>query len=165
MEGKELNEKELDELKTWLHATTKDHLGLKEGDPKDLTKSGWGVIFPENVDPAIPQALKELLDWRQEQVSQQYPHYYREFSGKDGYQAGDTKLGWLARQKMGPGPADPSERQSAAGRCRARRTPGRGAEPAGTRRACRSVEHTGRRLPGCRRDVLRKNEELYRRLA
>jgi hypothetical protein len=108
LEGKELNEKELGELKTWLHATTKDHLGLKEGDPKDLTKSGWGAIFPENVDPAIPQALKELLDWRQEQVSQQYAHYYREFSGKDGYQAGDTKLGWLARHKMGPGPADPN---------------------------------------------------------
>lgn len=32
-----------------------------------------------------------------------------------------------------------------------RDSPGRGSEPAGTRRDCRSVEHAGRGLPGCRR--------------
>jgi hypothetical protein len=108
LEGQELDPKDLAELKTWLFEKNKEDYGLKEGDPNDLAKSGWGVIFPANVDPCIRQALKELLDWRQEQAGAQFAHYYREFSRTDGYQPGDTKLGWLARQNMGPGPADPN---------------------------------------------------------
>ena len=107
LEGVELDPKETAELKSWYYAKTKANYGLKEGDPRDLAQSGWGVIFPAAGDPAVRAALKELLDWRQEQASRMHAHYYREFSGDDGYQPGETKLNWLARHGMGPGPADP----------------------------------------------------------
>lgn len=43
---------------------------------KDLSQTGWGVLFPPGVDPRIPRALKPLLDLREEQVGR--PDFYHE---------------------------------------------------------------------------------------
>lgn len=109
IEKSELDSKEVAELKQWYFAKTQAHLGLKEGDPIDLAQAGWGVIFPAGGDPTIREALKELIDWRREQASRTHSHYFREFRGADGYRPGESKLAWLARHGMGPGPADPAK--------------------------------------------------------
>lgn len=84
---------------------TEDHLGVVElvADPQDLAQAGWGVLFPATL-PAVElaelkAALKPLLDWRKEQAG---AAYYKEYSGPDGYQPGDTILDWLPRHGRAP---------------------------------------------------------------
>lgn len=89
-----------------LERARKAHEGAVEGvNPNKLEEAGWGVIFASNADPAIKEALKELLDWRREQAGK----YYKEYSGDAGYQVGkqDSKRAFLKRHGAGPGPADP----------------------------------------------------------
>ena len=100
--GEEVDEGFLSELKQRREA----HWAVKEGvDPTDVGKSGWGIIMAHNADLAIKEALSELLEHRQRQTGEKY----REYLGPDGYRPGDTKNKWLARQGMGPGPADPDK--------------------------------------------------------
>lgn len=106
-QGETLEEAHLQELKFWYEHTTHKFLAPKEGaDPKNLAQAGWGVIFAsEDKDetPAIKEALKELLDLRHQQAGKRY----REFTGEQAYHADETKLEFLARHGMGPGPANP----------------------------------------------------------
>jgi hypothetical protein len=100
--GEEIDEGFLSELKQRREA----HWGVKEGvDPTDVGKSGWGIIMAHNADPAIKEALSELLEHRKRQTGEKY----REYLGPDGYRPNETKNKWLARQGMGPGPADPDK--------------------------------------------------------
>ncbi len=104
--GAPLDEAQLKELKWWHERSTSGNYGVKEGvDPKDLSQAGWGVIFAHNADPAVRDALKELLDWRKQQAG----NYYREYSGAEGYRPGESKPDFLARHGAGPGPADPEK--------------------------------------------------------
>jgi hypothetical protein len=64
-------------------------------DPYDLSSCGWGVIWPPNVDPAVKEALKELLDWRQEQATRQDERFFRTLD----YRAGESKTDFLTRHK------------------------------------------------------------------
>ncbi len=43
----------------------KRKLGARYGiDVRDLSKSGWGILFAAREDPAIAEALQPLIDWR-----------------------------------------------------------------------------------------------------
>ena len=102
-------------LKTWWkkyaesNPKKEGHYMAKEGtDYKSLSSAGWGVIFPYNIDPAIPKALKPLLDWRKQQAGA----LYKEYSGPEGYrfkpgEMYESKDDWLRRHGAGPGPVDP----------------------------------------------------------
>lgn len=87
-------------------------LGPIEGvDPKDLAQAGWGVIFSSddlNVE-ATKKALGPLLDHRREQAGKIAEKRYREFIGESAYRSGESKNRFLARQDIGPGPADPDK--------------------------------------------------------
>ena len=100
--GEEIDEGFLNELQQRRQA----HWGVKEGvDPTKIEQSGWGIIMAHNADPAIKEALSELLELRQKQAGERY----REYLGAEGYRPGETKNKWLARHGMGPGPADPDK--------------------------------------------------------
>jgi hypothetical protein len=70
-----------------------------------LEEAGWGVIFAHGVPAAIPDALRELLDFRKSQAGK----LYQEFSGPRAYRPGEDHLKFLARHGMGPGQADPAK--------------------------------------------------------
>jgi hypothetical protein len=94
----------LSELKFRHDRSTVTTFGIKEGvDPLKLEEAGWGVIFPAKGDPAIEEALKELIDLRRGQAGDRF-HIY---DGPDGYRPDESKTDFLARHGAGPGPADP----------------------------------------------------------
>jgi hypothetical protein len=74
------------------------HYGVGEGiDADDLASAGWGVIFPHNHDPAVFDALRQLLQRRQDQAARKVSRYYREMTGTLGYQPGESKREFLRR--------------------------------------------------------------------
>ena len=101
----------LTELKTRNHQSKLGApLGVKEGvNPKRLEETGWGVIFAHNADPAIKEALGELLALRREQATQNRESYYQEYVGVEAFRPNESKSDFLARHGAGPGPADPDK--------------------------------------------------------
>jgi DNA/RNA endonuclease G (NUC1)/V8-like Glu-specific endopeptidase len=105
----------LQELKYWHERTSQQHYGPRAGiDATSLDEAGWGVIFSAKAGPGLSEALRPLLELRKSQASKSEERFYREFAGpKSGYRPGDattppeSKADFLARQGMGPGPADP----------------------------------------------------------
>jgi hypothetical protein len=82
-------------------------LAPREGvDPTDLAQTGWAVVFPADVDPALIDALRPLVEHRRSQVGDE--RRIRILSGDQGYRAGESKLDFLLRVGASPaGPADP----------------------------------------------------------
>jgi hypothetical protein len=111
-QGEPQDPKLLKELKWWFRRTEQT-FGPAEGvDPKDLAQSGWGLIMAVDADPAILEALDELRAHRSAQAGDYYREYYKaseqgEDRKRDGYHAGESKQGFLARHGAGPGPAVP----------------------------------------------------------
>ena len=106
--GETLDPAHVGELGDRHRRATEAHLGVKAGvDPNKLESAGWGVIFAHDADPAIKDALRELLDHRREQATKKEAHYYKEYTGPDAYRPGESKNRFLARHGIGPGPADP----------------------------------------------------------
>jgi hypothetical protein len=97
----------LNELRHRHAQKTTATFGLIAGvDAKNLQETGWGVIFAHDADPAVEEALSELLQWRKSQAGERF----RIYRGADGFRVDkDTKNTFLARQKVGPGPVDPAK--------------------------------------------------------
>ena len=95
----------LKELRQRHRAESEAHLGVKEGvDPKRLDESGWGILFADDADPAIKEALSPLIALRRQQAGQAFKLY----EGANGFRRDrDTKTSFLARNGAGPGPVDP----------------------------------------------------------
>ena len=98
----------LADLKHRYHFQAETFALRPELDAQDLSKAGWGVIFPADADPAhvaaIREALSELLQHRKEQAGDLYKEFYR---GPDGYRQDESKDDFLRRNGAGPGPVDP----------------------------------------------------------
>ncbi|MBX0329777.1 hypothetical protein K2Z83_19080 [Oscillochloris sp. ZM17-4] len=93
---------QLDELRERALQVAESGFQLKEGvDAKDLSQTGWGVIFADGQQSAaIREALGELLAWRSAQAGPRY----RECS----YLPGESKADFLRRQGAATsGPVDP----------------------------------------------------------
>ncbi len=111
--GEELDPEHHRELQRRHDRATAAVLGVVEGvDPKNLAEAGWGVIFAHSDEASgaadrVKEALAELLEHRRGQATEQTEQRYREFTGVDAYRPGESKLSFLGRHGVGPGPADP----------------------------------------------------------
>ena len=100
--GEKFDPAHLSELKYRVEST---HPSFDVADPKKLEETGWGVIFPKEVDPAIKVALQPLLDHRRKQATLSQEHYYQEYT----YYPGQSTQKFLLQNGVGPGPANPDK--------------------------------------------------------
>jgi hypothetical protein len=83
------------------------HYGVSRGvKAEDLSSAGWGVLFHYDYDPAIKDALQELLEHRRSEAAKVKSHYYREYlhnvmrfdrDRPGAFLPGDTPRTWLER--------------------------------------------------------------------
>jgi hypothetical protein len=103
--GERIDGEHLNDLK-YRAQESEAHFGVRAGvDRRDLAQTGWGVIFAHDADPAVYDALRELLEHRHEQAGD----LYREYRGPKGYFPNKTKNRFLVENGSGPGPVDPAK--------------------------------------------------------
>jgi hypothetical protein len=106
--GERFDKDQLEELRRRQRRDSEARFAVKEGvDPKNLDETGWGVVFAFGADPAIYEALTPLLDLRKRLANAKREGLYREFRDADAYRPGESKLDFLNRHGVGPGPVDP----------------------------------------------------------
>lgn len=93
---------------SWRQRLSQDHLG-EEVNPTDLASAGWGVIFAQDADPEIREALEPLLRHRQRQAGKRVEQRFRELNGEAGLRRGESKIDFLRRHGIGHGPPDPDK--------------------------------------------------------
>jgi hypothetical protein len=75
-------------------------------DGTNLAEAGWGIIFAHNENPAILDALKELIEHRQVQAGD----LFKQFSGDNGYFPPQDAAEFLSQYKATPhDPVDPTK--------------------------------------------------------
>jgi hypothetical protein len=95
---------EAEELRRWKSLLREDHLDtIHTIDCRDLAEAGWGAVFPEGRQDELRDALAPLLALRSSQAGRLAEGRYRELV----HLPGETKARFLARHRVGPGPADP----------------------------------------------------------
>jgi hypothetical protein len=100
------NLEEREELQRKWHRMTESHFAPISGvDPQDLQQAGWGVVFAPDVHDDVKQALEPLLELRREQAGD----YFHDFTGDRAFHLNDSKNTFLARSKVGAGPANPKK--------------------------------------------------------
>lgn len=80
-----------------------EHLAISDIDPNNLEEAGWCIVFPQDVPPAIVQALQPLIAHREREAKR----LFKVFEGTSGFLPGDTARGWLERQGAGFSVVDP----------------------------------------------------------
>ena len=80
------------------------YLGLPDGiDPADVKQAGWAIVYHEDEDPAVREALAPLVEHRRQQI------------GNDAlvkvltYQEGEDRASWAARHDVATGTVDPAK--------------------------------------------------------
>jgi hypothetical protein len=104
---------ELGDLAAKVRRARQKHYAVVHGvDPNDLAQAGWALVMPAVTDDAaaarqdaIRHALLPLRTLRTAQAAE----LYREYTGADGYRAGETKQQFVARLGAGPGPVQPKK--------------------------------------------------------
>jgi hypothetical protein len=92
----------------WRRRLDRDHLG-EEVNPTDLASAGWGVIFAQDADREIREALEPLLRHRRQQAGRRVEQRFRDLSGEAGLRRGESKIDFLQRHGIGHGPPDPDK--------------------------------------------------------
>ncbi len=104
--GEKWDLQHLADLKQQKERLDEDDMGMVFGDSaKHLRESGWGVIFTQGVAEDVKRALAPLLEHRRAEACRDNARFYRELV----YLPGESKLKFLARYKVGPGPVDPEQ--------------------------------------------------------
>lgn len=100
------DEDELHELQRKWQLKVQSHLGTIAGvDSQKLEEAGWGVVFAPSVSDDVKEALKPLLDLRENQAGK----YYHDFSGERAFCINDSKTSFLSKSGVGFGPANPKK--------------------------------------------------------
>jgi hypothetical protein len=75
----------------------------------NLADLGWGLIVPHDLDPAVLDALRPLLDHRKAQATAKSDALFKEFTGQAAYRPGMTYQQFLDRHDVRVGPPDYSK--------------------------------------------------------
>jgi hypothetical protein len=115
-QGLSIDEAHLSDLKQKDASAAPSFAPIQGIEVRDLAQTGWGVIFPFDVDPAVKEALAPLLKHREAQANAKKT-LFRVFEGADGYRKGEKKDDYLKRlphsvgggRGVGPGQANPKK--------------------------------------------------------
>jgi hypothetical protein len=78
---------------------------IAEFDPRNLAEAGWGIIFPQDADRGVREALQPLMEHRRAQSAQK-EGYFKEYA----YRPGESARDFLSRHGAALGQrADPEK--------------------------------------------------------